>query len=374
MLECPEKSSPLFSPLDISGKLRQVNGRLKASQVRVRVEPKGETLTLRATLPPKPNSDRTEPYQQRVYVGLPCNPSGLREAEKLARLLGAQVVAKEFSWDEWGSGRSSPARSCGEVVKAFKAHYLDNGGNVDTWEGDYQKAFKKLPLDGELHPDILETLVRATTPNTRPRQRVVNACNALAKFTDQQWDGSHLRGNYSPSKVEPRDLPTDADIARYRDQLTNPAWRWVYGMMATYGLRNHEVFHLDLADFPVVRVLEDTKTGSLEVWPCYPEWAEKWELNTRQLPPVKLDRQNSKIGHSVTKYLSPKLPFLPYDLRHAWAVRTLLFGWPVELSARQMGHSVEVHTRTYQRWITRDQIGKVYELLVNWSDRPLPPG
>ncbi|MEM6716601.1 MAG: hypothetical protein AAF827_05480 [Cyanobacteria bacterium P01_D01_bin.6] len=83
---------------------------------------------------------------------------------------------------------------------------------------------------------------------------------------------------------------------------------------------------------------------------------------------MKLDRPNQKIGHSVTKYLSPKLSFAPYDLRHAWAVRTLLFGWPVELSARQMGHSVEVHTRTYQRWITRQQTQQVYDLLVNLAD------
>ncbi|MEO1149319.1 MAG: site-specific integrase, partial [Cyanobacteria bacterium J06638_22] len=65
--------------------------------------------------------------------------------------------------------------------------------------------------------------------------------------------------------------------------------------------------------------------------------------------------------------------FAPYDLRHAWAVRTLLFGWPVELSARQMGHSVDIHTRTYQRWISRERIQQVYDLLVNREDRPRPP-
>ena len=168
-------------------------------------------------------------------------------------------------------------------------------------------------------------------------------------------------------------MHTDEAIALYREQITNPAWQWVYGMMATYGLRNHECFHLDLTDFPVVQVLETTKTGAREVWPCYPEWPSAWSLDKMRLPPIKLDRTNLKIGHSVTKYLSPKLPFVPYDLRHAWAVRTLLFGWPVELSARQMGHSVEVHTRTYQRWIDREKIQAVYDLLVSRGDRPKPP-
>ena len=67
------------------------------------------------------------------------------------------------------------------------------------------------------------------------------------------------------------------------------------------------------------------------------------------------------------------MPFVPYDLRHTWAVRTLLFGWPVELSARQMGHSVDVHTGTYQRWIDREKIQAVYDLLGTRSNRPKPP-
>ncbi|MEM6716600.1 MAG: hypothetical protein AAGD09_21015 [Cyanobacteria bacterium P01_F01_bin.56] len=73
-----------------------------------------------------------------------------------------------------------------------------------------------------------------------------------------------------------REIPSDEDIIRYRNELENPAWQWVYGVMACYGLRNHEVFYLDLSEFPVVRVLDDTKTGAREVWPCYPEWATEW--------------------------------------------------------------------------------------------------
>ncbi len=230
---------------------------------------------------------------------------------------------------------------------------MGQGGKQDTWEGDYWKIYKRLPKDATITPDVLTALTAETTPNTRTRQRTVMALAALSRFEGIGWNGQHLKGDYSPKNTTPRTLPNDKVILEHREALANPAWQWVYGMMATYGLRNHEVFFLDLEAFPIVKVLEDTKTGYREVWPCYPEWSAAWQLHNRQLPPVKLDRPNQKIGHSVTKYLSPKLPFAPYDLRHAWAVRTLLFGWPVELSARQMGHSVEVHTRTYQRWITR---------------------
>lgn len=80
---------------------------------------------------------------------------------------------------------------------------------------------------------------------------------ALAKFADVDFDPKPYRGNYLPAKVQPRSLPDDKTIATYRAKLAhNPGWQWVYGMMATYGLRNHECFKLALEQFPIVRVLE----------------------------------------------------------------------------------------------------------------------
>jgi integrase len=360
---------------DLDGKLKQVNGRLKASKVGVTVEkhPKADTLRLRATLPPKPGSAKREPYQQRISLNLPANPAGLRQAEKQARLLGAQLAARDFDWQDWGVTTSKETWNSGSAIDALKEKYLAEGGTLGTWNGDYWKALKKLPPEAKLTADVLETMVLGTKANTRTRVRAATAASALAKFAGIDFDIKRYRGNYSPSKVSPRDLPGDAAIATVRNDIQNPAWRWVYGIMATYGLRNHEVFHLDMSDFPRIQVLEKTKTGAREVWPCFPEWATEWGLDKVLLPPVELDRSNQALGHSVTRYLSPLLPFQPYDLRHAWAIRTMAFGWPVELSARQMGHSVEIHTRTYQRWITRQQIQATYDLLVNRSDRPLPP-
>ncbi|NEQ46989.1 MAG: site-specific integrase [Leptolyngbya sp. SIOISBB] len=359
--------------MDFQLKLKQINDLLRESRVKVAIGQTGDRLVLRATLPPKPDSSKTIPYQQRISTGLPANPAGLREAEKRARLLGAQLPAREFDWEQWGYKTAIAKLSCADWIDRFQKDYISKGGKLDTWEGDYLKIYRRLPPESPLSGALLETMVKGTKDNTRSRQRAAMAATALARFAGLDWSADHLRGNYSPSKVAVRDIPTDRAIAQFREAIANPAWQWVYGVMACYGLRNHEVFYLDLTDFPVIRVLEDTKTGSREVWPCYPEWATNWALCDRQLPPVKLDRPNQKIGHSVTKYLSPKLPFVPYDLRHAWAVRTLLYRWPVELSARQMGHSVEVHTRTYQRWITREQTQQVYDLLVNRSDRPRPP-
>ena len=360
--------------MDISAKIEQINAQLRANLVGVVIGQAGDKLHLRGTLPPRPDSDRTKPYQQRLYLKLPANPAGLRTAEKEARLVGAMVASREFDWSRYLPPVPESRGSCGEWMEKFERWYLRaKGGQLATWQGDYLKGLRALPMNVQLTADVLEQVILKTEPNTRSRQRVCMAAGALAKFAELEFDAGQLRGNYSASQVSPRRLPTDAAISDYRDKLVNPCWRWVYGMMATYGLRNHEVFKLHLDDFPIVHVAEDTKTGEREVWPCYPEWVERWNLADRQLPDVILDRTNEQIGRSVTEYLSPKLPFTPYDLCHCWAVRTLEYGWPDALSAQQMGHSLAVHNKTYQRWITKRHHQRVYDLLLKREDRPMPP-
>jgi integrase len=136
--------------------------------------------------------------------------------------------------------------------------------------------------------------------------------------------------------------------------------------MATYGLRNHEVFFCDYSALAenqgqsAIEVLETTKTGHHTVWPFYPEWIETFNLRQVRLPNITTDLSRTtlqRIGQTVsTQFRRYELPFTPYDLRHAWAVRTIHFGLSDTVAARMMGHSVAIHTRTYHRWIThRDQ-------------------
>jgi hypothetical protein len=54
--------------MDINNRLAQANGRLKASNTGISIEKRGGTLWLRGTLPPKPNSGKTKPYQQKLSL------------------------------------------------------------------------------------------------------------------------------------------------------------------------------------------------------------------------------------------------------------------------------------------------------------------
>ena len=79
--------------------------------------------------------------------------------------------------------------------------------------------------------------------------------------------------------------------------------------------------------------------------------------NPKALPMVTTDLKHTtlqQVGRRVSEqFRRYALPITPYDLRHAWAIRTIHIGLPDTVAARMMGHSVAIHTRTYHHWITR---------------------
>ncbi|TVQ45058.1 MAG: site-specific integrase [Gloeocapsa sp. DLM2.Bin57] len=372
--------------MDLKTRLEQANQRLKEDGYRISICLNGlkNLLVLRGTFPPKPDSGKDRPYQQRLSLHLPANPRGVKEAEREAKYIGALLERREFCWDKYLVHRQQDqADTCAAWIARFEQDYFNKRkrtySSETTWKLDYVSAFKKLPPKASLTQELLEEIILTTEPDTRTRKRVCMVFNALAKFANLSLEIQDLKGSYEPRAQSPLELPDDQVIAKHYYQIQNPAWRWVYGLIATYGLRPHEAFRVDFDKIrdgdQVLCVLENTKTGYREVWPIYPEWYDEFNLQQVILPPIKLDRPNASLGNAVTQYLrrNAHIPFLPYALRHAWAVRTLSFHLPVSLAAQQMGHSVEVHTKTYHRWITRDHHQKAFEMILSRSDRPLPP-
>ena len=58
--------------------LDEVNQRLKAAKLGIHVAQRGDRLSLRATLPPRPGSGKTKPYQQYLSSGIYANPAGFK--------------------------------------------------------------------------------------------------------------------------------------------------------------------------------------------------------------------------------------------------------------------------------------------------------
>lgn len=265
-------------------------------------------------------------------------------------------------------------------VSEFEADYFTRRArspkSETTWLIDYHRVFNKLPMHSILTADVLLEAVRETQPDSRSRKRYCIALNALAKFAGVACDLKPYSGSYSPTKTTPRDLPDDSTIVRWHDRITADDWRWAYGMLAAYGLRPHELFHLDFQSLKtgnlMLKIL-DGKTGARTVFPLYPEWVERFELLDVRLPKCT-GRTNADLGNRVTRAFNRlQLPFPAYALRHCWAIRSLEFGWEVAMAAQQMGHSVAVHTSTYHAWINERHQQKMFDALMQRSDRPKSP-
>lgn len=357
------------------------NSRLKSFGVPVSLYNDNGRLYLQGTFPPKPTSKHDKPHQQRLALKLPANKRCVAVAEKEARKVGVLLESNSFEWEPYIRRRSLGAVAL--WVKQLEGEYLAAGGSRLTWQGDYLQAFRKLPSNKPLSMQLLVDAAKEMPANTKQRQRGCMAFARLAKFAD--LDPARivaLRGRYSSKSVDPRSLPPDQLVQKWRNSIKTSEWRWCFGMLATYGLRPHELFHCDLRDFPTVRIGNDTKTGDRFVWPVYPEWAELWQLHDRHLPKLNNIESlpNTKLGSKVSRRFyqwqlqKPDGESLrPYDLRHTFARRCFEFGFSPDFAAKMMGHSPELHSRVYRRWIDEEIYRKVYDAAIDRPGRPHPP-
>jgi integrase len=254
----------------------------------------------------------------------------------------------------------------GEAIAEMEREYFTrrerNPKTETTWKVEYLSAFAKLPIDSAIDADLLMAAILSTEPDTRTRKRLCWVYNKIAAFAGiEGFDASPYSGRYRFNRHKLRDLPSDEDIVAMRESIANPEWRYAFSLMAAYGLRNHELFHLDRESLRSgVALILDGKTGRRKAWPFRPEWWEIWRLWEGELPAVS-GLNNTEIGSRVTKYFTRAKLCKPYDLRHAWAVRTLEMGLDISLAAQQMGHSLAIHSEIYHDFIGERVHQKAFE-------------
>lgn len=375
----PRRQGQPNSELSFEEQLQRVNQRLRLAELGVQVEQRGQRLVLRGTLPPKPGSSRQGAAQQRLSLGVAANSLGLIQAERQAKVVAAALITGSFDWSNYQvwSGRSAvDPLSLQQQLRQFEQHFFDQpqrqvspASSQTTWRGAYAPYLRKLEAIACSTPKLtlaeaICTTIESLPLGSRSRQTCCTALGALAAFLELELpkDLKTLAGSYTVRSLSPRDLPSDAIIVEQYQRIPHPGWQFVYGIMATYGLRNHEVFFADYSalergEEPVIQILETTKTGEHEVWPFQPDWVDAFRLRQPCLPKVTTDLGQTtlqRVGQLVTRQFKRYgIPFAPYDLRHAWAVRTIHIGLPDTVAAKMMGHSVAIHNRTYHRWITR---------------------
>jgi integrase len=353
--------------------LAGANLRLKSLHSRCTIERRGDRLLLRGTLPPKPTATRQDFHRQRIFLGVTATTAGISFAETEARKISALLDQNLFDWTPYILPEKIETEiSFDDWIAKFKEHKLAQGISEITWEKEYADAFKILE---NLDPDKAIAAIFAIAPNTRKRSRYCMAISALFKFAGVRIDLKPYKGNYSPTTVQPREIPTDSTIQDWYFNIKTTSWAWAFGILATYGIRPEELVLLEFEAMPILIVRKKLtssdpkhKFQERRVYPIYPEWVELFDLKTPKLPEAK------DTGKQCCKQFQRyKIPFLPYDLRHAWAIRSMEFGVPLELAAQQMGHSMYVHSQTYHRWISDRHHKAAFDTIMLKSDRLKPP-
>lgn len=335
-------------------------GKTNTALDRVQIRQKGDRLYLRATLPPKPG-DGNKPKRCELSTGYGAHPEGLKFAKAKALEIEGQLIREKFDWTPWLKGKHKPAETVGEWVSKFENNYWESRerslAKISTWKASYQEAFDRLDPEKPLTETLLRAEILKSKAGTRTREKLCFAYGAIAKFAGLDVKFSELATGCG-SKIQ-RDLPSDSEIEAMRDSIANPAWQWVFGMLATYGLRPHEVYKLDCSELESepgwLRVLPDTKTSDRLILPLQPQWRSDWKLWEVKLPNTQTKgKTNQSIGAKVTPSLRAQgINLTAYHLRDAYAVRGSVLGIDPAIVARWMGHSLQIHFTKYHKHISK---------------------
>ena len=333
--------------------------------VSLEVSPSGTKLRLRASLPLPEGSWK----QRRITTALPY-PSGVDQARELAEQLGKDLELhrrglETFPFERWLQatqplGPAVQGISGLEALRRTEAWWIQQrkrGPSADvTWTTAYAGPLKPLLPQQDVTLDTLRALVASKPIGSCSRRKAALAATAVAQALDMGMDAvQELRSlgkGYTPLKdAAPRNLPADEEIVALIDGLPS-GWQWVAGICATYGARPHEALLMADVESNGLVVIRGGKTGARQGLPLPKAWISRWELQDKRLPAINLDRDHRTVGSQLAVALRRHgAPFLPYDLRHAWAVRAIHNPQiSPSLAAKSLGHSLMVHTSLYQRW------------------------
>ncbi len=243
----------------------------------------------------------------------------------------------------------------------------------------------------DLNLNLIDKVIKITDFGTHARQQRVSVisvmCNHFPELEQivklNNFKFADYAGGYEP---EIRIIPSDEKIINgfskigiegRKDGKGGESWAWVYGVLATYGLRPHELLAIDFdksfnpPHYEIYldgKLCDGIKTGNRLALPIAEEWVKEFKLAevnlsqerkkvlTKVLLGMNVRGRNKKIALSISnKFKNKQIGFQPYDLRHAYAIRGYYRGFTINQMSKYMGHSVTMHEKKYQKYLPDDQ-------------------
>ena len=329
--------------------------------------------------------------QQRIPLGISAEINELgyvkgRIREIWSMLCKHGTVKRPLSWElpEIQNGRPLSREDAIESLeKEFYANKPGNNSNISSFNR-LLNELNKLPEEN-ITIDVMLEVIKNHRAGTRSR---LEACKVFKRVAKLNKLPEYERIDKYRTKVETKEknpftveeLYDALNMVRWQKAMRSDAesWQgWCITAAALYGCRPSETFSVVPKGSGQTAEIVTLKTRGKPLLrsgiSLHAKWFEEFEILDKPKLPYTFDvnTYDPKICKSYTAQLRLWFQkFYPehdlYDLRHSWAIHSIkrLKG-NAPLAAKLMGHSLNVHSRTYHHWIHRDQVEKIASDLLD---------
>ncbi|MEB3302003.1 MAG: hypothetical protein VKN56_08540 [Cyanobacteriota bacterium] len=300
--------------------------------------------------------------QQRIALRLDDSAVNRRVANKQLRTLEQQLERGTFEWGYWLDEESKAITWREAIAKLHRARVVLGRTGQSTWDVNYMGRLRQIPAGSACTTESMAKALERYDRATCSYKELFYLLRHLARLVAVPFPEVPLPTYNQAQLVE---VPTDEQIIAWVEGAQEPA-RWYWGMMATYGLRPHEVEGAQLIERDLCQVQEGTKTGFRTVVPLPREWVDRFGLRKRRLRPrlAEVDRPDAAGKWLSVQIKKQGVPWRPYALRHAFAARLWREGGnrlDLYTAARLMGHTPTQHAKTYRSHIQPHQVAEAAE-------------
>ena len=327
-------------------------------------------LYLLAKLPPRDGSDG--PWTQKLIPVGPDTPATRKIAGKQRKRLQKELDDDIFNWSNWIEGQSRRGMTWKAAIEALyrKKVFLGKTGE-NTWNIAYMGRLRQAPMGKVVTSKEIQTFVNRWEVSTASYKEAYYLAKQIATITDCSFPELRVP-RYRKSIIE--DVPDDSLIIDWIEDINkkDPVFAWVVGMMATYGLRPHELYECKFIDEKHrLRVVDDSKTGWRLTIPVHNDWVNEFDLRNER----RWTTTSYRKGKLVSQYYHRNrrkygIEYKAYALRHAYAGRLWKTGGSrldVFTASKLMGHSMKEHEKTYRLWIHPNTIAQRAEEALQQS-------
>lgn len=294
--------------------------------------------------------------QTRIALRMDDTPINRRTATKQLRTLEQQLEAGTFDWAYWLDDAPNGISWREAIARLYRAKVLLGRTGESTWEINYMGRLRQIDPTSACTSETIAAALQRYDRASCSYKELFYLLRHVAKLADVAFPEVALP---TYNRAQPVRVPSDAEIVAWVEAAPDPAG-WYLGMMATYGLRPHEIESAELIGKDYLQVQDATKTGFRTVVPLPREWVERFRLRDRRIRERPTD---------VAKWLSKTtrgmgLSWRPYALRHAYAARLWREGGSrldIYTASRLMGHTPTQHSKTYRAHIQPHLVAEAAE-------------